>query len=94
VLDQCGQFVRAAVGFATLPLPSYDRVLHTLRRWLDSWADERDGALAHERDRHRVGADAVARDAAGGVVGVVARKLNHLGSNGRKSRDRVLAHES
>jgi len=26
-----------------------------------------DGALTHERDRHRVGADAVARDAAGGV---------------------------
>ena len=26
-----------------------------------------DGALRHERDRHRVGAHAVARDAAGGV---------------------------
>ena len=27
-------------------------------------------ALAYERDGHRVGADAVARDAAGGVAGV------------------------
>jgi hypothetical protein len=27
---------------------------------------DRDGALADERDRHRMGADAVARDAAGG----------------------------
>jgi hypothetical protein len=31
---------------------------------------ERDGALAHERDRHRMGAHAVARDAAGGAGGV------------------------
>src|SRR5437773_8770151 len=31
---------------------------------------DRHGALAHERDRHRVGAHAVARDAAGGVEGV------------------------
>ena len=30
---------------------------------------DRDGALTHERDRHRVGAHAVARDAAGGVGG-------------------------
>jgi hypothetical protein len=28
---------------------------------------DRDGALAYERDRHRVGTDALARDAAGGV---------------------------
>ena len=38
MLDQRGQFLRAAVGFATLPLPSYDRALHSLRTWLDSWA--------------------------------------------------------
>jgi hypothetical protein len=31
-----------------------------------------DGALADERDRHRMGAHAVARDAAGGVGGVEA----------------------
>jgi len=29
------------------------------------------GALAHERDRHRLGAHALARDAAGGVGGLV-----------------------
>ena len=38
MLDQRGQFLRAAVGFAILPLPSYDRALHSLRTWLDSWA--------------------------------------------------------
>jgi hypothetical protein len=32
--------------------------------------DTGDGAFAHERDRHRVGAHAVACDAAGGVGGV------------------------
>jgi len=38
VPDQRGQRLRAALGFATLPLPSYDRSLHALRAWLDSWA--------------------------------------------------------
>src|SRR5262245_16192274 len=33
---------------------------------------DRDGALAHERDGHRMGADALARDTAGGVGGVDA----------------------
>ena len=33
-----GQLLRAAVGFATLPMPSYDRALHALRFWLDSWS--------------------------------------------------------
>ena len=33
MLDQRGQFLRAAVGFPTLPLPSYDRALHSLRTW-------------------------------------------------------------
>jgi hypothetical protein len=33
---------------------------------------DRDGTLADERDRHRVGAHALARDAAGGVGGVTA----------------------
>jgi len=27
----------AALGFAGLPLPSYDRALHALRTWRDSW---------------------------------------------------------
>src|SRR5438445_8876688 len=37
-MDQRGQLLRAALGFATLPLPSYDRALHALRTWLDSWS--------------------------------------------------------
>jgi len=30
VLDQRGQLLRAALGFAGLPRPSYDRSLHAL----------------------------------------------------------------
>ena len=33
-----GQLLRAAVGFAGCSVPSYDRALHALRAWLDSWA--------------------------------------------------------
>ena len=36
MLDQRGRLLRAAVGFATLSVPSYDRALHALRSWLDS----------------------------------------------------------
>jgi hypothetical protein len=38
VLDQRGQLLRAALGFAGLPRPSYDRALWALRSWLDSWS--------------------------------------------------------
>ena len=38
MLDQRGRLHRAAVGFAGCSLPSYDRALHALRSWLDSWA--------------------------------------------------------
>jgi len=38
VLDHRGQLLRAALGFARLPRPSYDRSLWALRTWLDSWA--------------------------------------------------------
>src|SRR2546427_10376416 len=38
MLDQRGQLLRAAVSFVALPTPSYDRALHALRTWLDSWA--------------------------------------------------------
>jgi hypothetical protein len=38
MLDQRGQLLRAAVGFAGCSLPSYDRGLHALRSWLDSWS--------------------------------------------------------
>ena len=34
MLDQRGHLLRAALGFAGLPRPSYDRALHALRSWL------------------------------------------------------------
>ena len=37
MLDQRGQLLRAAVGFAGCSLPTYDRALWALRTWLDSW---------------------------------------------------------
>jgi len=38
VSDQRGRLLVAAIGFAGLPMPSYDRALWALRFWLDSWA--------------------------------------------------------
>ena len=38
MLDQRGQRLRAALGFAGLPRPSYDLPLWALRTWLDSWS--------------------------------------------------------
>src|SRR5438128_11576104 len=38
MLDPRGQLLRAVVGFAGCSMPSYDRALHALRSWLDSWA--------------------------------------------------------
>jgi len=37
VLDQRGRLLVAALGFAGLPMLSYDRALWALRFWLDSW---------------------------------------------------------
>src|SRR5437667_79975 len=37
MLDQRNQLLRAAVGFAECSMPSYDRALHALRFWLDTW---------------------------------------------------------
>ena len=37
MLDQRGRLLQAALGFAGLPRPSYDRALWVLRFWLDSW---------------------------------------------------------
>ncbi len=31
MLDQRGQLLRAALGFSTCSMPSYDRALHALR---------------------------------------------------------------
>jgi hypothetical protein len=38
MLDQRGQLLRAALGFAGSSMPSYDRALHALRTWLDFWS--------------------------------------------------------
>jgi hypothetical protein len=38
MLDQRGRLLVAALGFAGLPRPSYDRSLWALRSWLDSWS--------------------------------------------------------
>src|SRR5438132_934841 len=48
VLDQRGQLLRAAVGFAGCALPLYDRALRALRAWLDSWS----GIGRPRRGRH------------------------------------------
>ena len=37
MLDQRGRLLVAALGFAGLPMLSYDRALWALRSWLDSW---------------------------------------------------------
>jgi hypothetical protein len=37
VPDPRAQLLRAALGFTTLSMPSYDRALWALRIWLDSW---------------------------------------------------------
>ena len=38
MLDGRGHLLRAAVGFATCSMPSYNRALWALRTWLDSWS--------------------------------------------------------
>jgi len=37
MLDARGRLLIAALGFAGLSMPSYDRALWALRMWLDSW---------------------------------------------------------
>src|SRR5262245_15379313 len=37
VLDQRGQLLVAALGFAGCSMPAYDRALWALRTWPDSW---------------------------------------------------------
>ena len=38
MVNQRGQLLRAALGFAGLPRPSYDLALLALRSWLDTWS--------------------------------------------------------
>src|SRR5262245_46142630 len=63
-LDSWPGIGHVAVGMAhqgfDLQLTRYDELASDLLH-------DRDGALAHERDQHRVGTHAVACDAAGGV---------------------------
>jgi hypothetical protein len=37
VLDKRGRLLLAVLGFAECSMPLYDRALHALRTWLDSW---------------------------------------------------------
>ena len=37
MLDERGRLLMAALGFAGCSMLSYDRALHALRTWLDSW---------------------------------------------------------
>ena len=53
MLDQRGQLLRAALGFAALPRLSYDLPLWALRSWLDSWR----GIGAVEQGMERQGFD-------------------------------------
>jgi hypothetical protein len=49
VLDQRGRLLMAALGFATLPMPSYDRALHATllaRRLARHWRRQRRGVPA------------------------------------------------
>jgi DNA-binding NtrC family response regulator len=59
VLDKRGQLLRAAVGFAGCSMPSYDRALHALHAWLDSWSGighVASGAVVNESEVLRNGA--------------------------------------
>jgi len=42
----------AALGFAGCSMPSYDRALHALRRWMDSWAGIGHVAVGMHRQGH------------------------------------------
>jgi hypothetical protein len=53
VSDQRGRLLVAALGFAGLPRPSYDRALWALRFWLDSWRGI--GDVERGMERRRVG---------------------------------------
>jgi hypothetical protein len=64
-LDSWSSIGRIAVGMAHQGFVSSSRATTSAAGARPS--TRRDGALAHERDRHRLGADAVARHAAGGV---------------------------
>jgi hypothetical protein len=65
VLDQRGQLLRAAVGFAGCSMPSYDRALHALQTWLDSWPGIGRVAVGMRREGFEPATDAVPTSTAG-----------------------------
>ena len=79
VSDQRGRLPVATLGFAGLPMLSYDRALWELRFWLDSLG-------RHQRDRHRHGASGLRSP---------ARPLRRAGLAGHllPDRDGALDHE-
>ena len=52
MIDQRGQLLRAALGFAGCSMLSYDRALHALRAWLDSWAGIGHVTVGMDRQGH------------------------------------------
>ena len=54
MLDERGQLLRAAVGFAGCSVPSYDRALWALRTWLGLWTGTRSRGY---RGLHQLGCD-------------------------------------
>jgi hypothetical protein len=61
MLELRGQLLRAALGFAGCSMPSYDRALHALRTWLDSWAGIRHVAVGMHRRGYDLQFDSVRR---------------------------------
>src|SRR2546422_6730264 len=93
VIDQRGRLLVAALGFAGLPRPSYDRALWALRFWLDSWRGIGDVERGMARPGLRSPAHAVTTEPTGkGLpfpVGNAAQSLRHHGA-GAVTRRRDL----
>jgi hypothetical protein len=71
-LDSWSGIGRIAVGMAH---QGFDLQLTRYARLAGDVLHDRDGTLGDQRHRHRLGAHAVARDAAGGVGGVLGLRL-------------------
>ena len=59
MLDQRGRLLMAALGFAGCSMLSYDRALHALRSWLDSWSGIGDVAVGMHCQGYDLQPDAV-----------------------------------
>jgi hypothetical protein len=69
VSDQRGRLLVAALGFAGLPRPSYDRALWALRSWLDSWSGIGHVAVGMARQGATTSNSRGTTSAAGGLKG-------------------------